>query len=118
MSKQRILMIVALCFVLIGTVAAGIPHEPKPDSVVTCAAVGLPMAVRTHTVPASISIDESECPTGSGVPGSCSICISSLQNQGCEIVDLVTEFIPRDFTNLPDRIMQQTATFQLSCESP
>ena len=116
MSKQRILRIVALCFVLLGTVAAGIPHEPKPDSVVTCAAVGLPMAVRTHTVPASI--DSGECPTGSGVPGSCSICISSLQNRGCEIVDLVTAFIPRDCTDLPNRNMQQTATFQLSCESP
>jgi hypothetical protein len=116
MSKQRILMIVALCFVLIGTVAVGVPHEPKPESVVTCAGVGLPMAVRTHTVPASI--DSSECPTGSGVPESCSACISSLQNQGCEVVDLVTEFIPRDHTLLPDRMVQQTATFQLSCESP
>ena len=27
MSRQQIFMIVALCFVLIGTVAAGIPHE-------------------------------------------------------------------------------------------
>jgi hypothetical protein len=34
MSKQRILMVVALCFVLIGTVAAGIPHELKPDSLI------------------------------------------------------------------------------------
>jgi hypothetical protein len=116
MSKQRILMIVGLCFVLIGTVAAGIPHEPKPNSVVSCSGYAWPMGVRTHTVP--VSIDSSECPTGSGVPGACSVCISSLQNQGCEIVDLVTEFIPRDHTVLPDRNEQQTATFQLSCERP
>ena len=116
MSKQRILMVLALCFVLIGTVAAGLPHELKPDSVVTCAGLGLPMGVRTHTVP--VSIDSSECPTGSGVPGACSACISSLQNQGCEIVDLATKFIPKDFTNLPSRDVRQTATFLLSCASP
>ena len=114
MSKQRILMIVALCFVLIGTVAAGRWREPRPDSVVSC--VGgfeTPMGIYTHTVPASI--DSTACRE---VPGACSPCIRSLENQGCEIVNLVTEFIPRDHTVLPDRNEQQTATFQLSCERP
>jgi hypothetical protein len=118
MSKQRILMIVALCFVLIGTVAAGIPHEPKPDSVVTCqGAVTNPMGIYTYTVPASI--DSSACAFSPPDQFSlCSPCIRSLENQGCEVVDLGTEFIPLNFTGLPDRTMQQTATFQLSCESP
>ena len=112
MSKQRILMIVALCFVLIGTVAAGIPQEPKPDSVVTCVSVdNASMAVLSR----SVQVDSSDCPS---VPGSCSLCIRSLENLGCEVVDLVTEFIPRDWTFLPDRIMMQTATFQLSCAGP
>ena len=60
MSKQRILMIVALCFMLIGTVAAGIPHEPKPDSVVSCLGdFNEPMGVATYTVP--VSIDSTAC---------------------------------------------------------
>jgi hypothetical protein len=114
MSKQRILMILALCFVLIGTVAAGIPHEPKPESVVTCLSLGLPMGVRDITV--SPSIDTAECPTGE--QETCAPCIESLVNQGCEIVDLATKFIPKDFTNLPSRDVRQTATFLLSCASP
>jgi hypothetical protein len=117
MSKQRILMIVAMCFVLIGTVAAGIPHEPKPDSVVTCVGLfGSPMVVDTYTFPTSI--DSTECvqtPTGFQP---CSPCIRSLENQGCEVVDLVTDSRPRVFSLEPDRTMAQAATFQLSCESP
>jgi len=112
MSKQRILMIVALCFVLIGTVAAGIPHQPKPDSIVVCVG-GEGMGVTTATVP--LSIDRSEC---SSFEQSCSPCIRSLENQGCEIVDLVTEFIPPLFSSLPQRGVQQSVTVQLSCESP
>jgi len=100
MSKQRILMILALCFVLIGTVAAGIPHEPKPESVVTCLSLGLPMGVRDITV--SPSIDTAECPTGE--QETCAPCIESL--------------VTKDFTNLPSRDVRQTATFLLSCASP
>jgi hypothetical protein len=113
MSKQRILMIVALCFVLIGTVAAGIPHEPKPNSVVSCSGYAWPMGVRTHTVPPAI--DTTECPTGGIEPGTCSPCIESLENQGCEIAGLATEFIPRDFA---EQLPQTAATFQLSCARP
>ena len=112
MSKQQILMVVALCFVLIGTVAAGIPHEPKPDSIVVCKGDG-EMGVVAATVP--LSVNRSEC---SSFEQSCSPCIRSLENQGCEVVDLVTEFIPPLFSSLPERGVFQSATFQLSCESP
>jgi len=116
MSKQRILMVVALCFVLIGTVAAGVPHEPKPDSVVVC--YGGPFAggmqISNSTVPDSI--DTTECLVEPGIW--CSPCIRSLENQGCEVVDLVTESIPQPWSSLPDRTMVQMATFQLSCASP
>jgi hypothetical protein len=116
MSKQRILMIVALCFVLIGTVAAGIPHEPKPDSVVTCygGPFGESIDVSNSTVPASI--DTTECLPAPGIW--CSPCIRSLENQGCEVVDLFTEYIPQPWSSEPLRTMWQSVTFQLSCESP
>jgi hypothetical protein len=118
MSKQRILMIVALCFVLIGTVAAGIPHEPKPDSVVTCqGAVTNPMGIYTYTVPASI--DSSACAFSPPDQFAlCSPCIRSLENQGCEVIDLATEFFALQYTQLPDRSVLQSATFQLSCAGP
>jgi hypothetical protein len=116
MSKQQILMIVALCFVLIGTVAAGIPHEPKPDSVVACLGghFGTGIEVSNFTVPASI--DTTECLPAPGIL--CSPCIRSLENQGCEVLDLVTEFTPQPWSSEPNRNMYQSVTFQLSCESP
>ena len=85
MSKQQILMVVAMCFVLMGAVAAGIPHEPKPDSVVGCFVAGGQYKVTALTVPESI--DESSCTPFSD--NSCSPCIRSLENQGCEVVEPV-----------------------------
>ena len=108
MSKQRILMIVALCFVLIGTVAAGIPHEPKPDSLVECVGFGH-YAVQGLTVTASI--DESECATFQLL--SCSTCIRSLENQGCEVDD-VNLFAISAASGDPF----SQSIFVLSCESP
>ena len=109
MSKQRILMIVALCFVLIGTVAAGIPHEPKPDSLVECLGFGQ-YVVHALTVPASI--DESECAPFLGL--SCSTCIRSLENQGCEVDDVNLSTI----TIADSGDMFSQSVFVLSCESP
>ncbi len=110
MSRQRILMIVALCFVLIGTVAARIPHDPKPDSVVGCFIAGGPYGVFALTVPESI--DESSCTPGSGDP--CSPCIRSLENQGCEVVEPVRT----TDAAVPGEGLFQFSTFVLSCEKP
>ena len=108
MSKQRILMIVALCFVLIGTVAAGIPHEPKPDSVVSClGAFGDPMNINTFSAP--VSIDSTECAKFHG--WNCSTCVRSLESQGCDILDV-------DTYNIPEDGRASKAVFVLSCESP
>ncbi len=109
MSKQRILMIVAICFVLLGTVAAGRGHrpEPKPDSVVGCFIAGGPYGVFALTVPESI--DESSC-----TPGLCSPCIRSLENQGCEVVEPVRT---KDELVLGEGVFQ-FSTFVLSCEQP
>ncbi len=108
MSKQRILMIVAICFVLMGTVAAGIPHEPKPDSVVQCVVVGGQYAVTGLTVPESI--DESSCTPFSGER--CSPCIRSLENQGCEVVEPQSVVLTTVDIDFPQSV------FVLSCEQP
>ena len=114
MSRQLILMVVALCFVLIGTVAAGIPHEPKPDSLVGCvapppSASGGPWEVHGLAVPARI--DESECVPFQGL--SCSICIRSLENQRCEVVNASVSAV----TPAEGGIVGVSA-FLLSCERP
>jgi len=112
MSKQRILMIVALCFVLIGTVAAGIPHDPKPDSVVGCFVDGGRYLVSALTIPESI--DESSCTPLSD--NSCSPCIRSLENQGCEVVEPVQTQVLMEPTTVP--FIFQFSTFVLSCARP
>ena len=110
MSKQRILMVVAMCFVLLGTVAAGRGRrsEPKPDSVVGCS--GGQYDVTALTVPESI--DESSCTPFSGNP--CSPCIRSLENRGCEVVEPVRT----TDVAVPGEGLFQFSTFVLSCEQP
>ncbi len=118
MSKQRILMVVAICFVLLGTVAAGRGprSEPKPDSLVGCVApppsasgTAAPWEVHGLAVPARI--DESECVPFQGL--SCSICIRSLENQRCEVVDASVSAV----TPAEGGIVGVSA-FLLSCERP
>ena len=112
MSKQRILMIVALCFVLIGTVAAGIPHDPKPDSVVACFVDRGQYQVYALTIPESV--DKSSCTPLSDI--SCSPCIRSLENQGCEVVQPVQHQLEAEPTIVPS--IFQFSTFVLSCAQP
>ena len=111
MSKHRILMVVAICFVLLGTVAAGRGRrsEPKPDSMVACVVVGGQYAVTGLTVPESI--DESSCTPF--MEERCSPCIRSLENQGCEVVEPQSVVLTATDTGL-----FQGSVFVLSCEQP
>ncbi len=108
MSKQRILMVVAVCFVLLGTVAAAREHDkrhkPKPDSVLTCGGGFGPISPNAITVP--VAIDTSGCQTDI-----CSQCLRSLENQGCEIIEFEV------FKALDDVILT-SIVFVLSCERP
>ena len=112
MSKQRILMVVALCFVLLGTIAAGRGRrsDPKPDSVVGCHVFDGQYSVTALTVPESI--DESSCAPFSNKR--CSPCIRSLENQGCEVVEPVRT----TDVAVPDEGLFQFSTFVLSCGQP
>ena len=113
MSKQRILMIVALCFVLIGTVAAGIPHEPKPDAIVSCHGdAGGGWLARWVTVPISVNRDACTSPQNQ-----CSPCVRSLEEQGCKVVEATVTNIPpaSDGALNTNNIGHPRASFLLSC---
>jgi hypothetical protein len=113
MSKQRILMVVAICFVLMGTVAAGRGRwsEPKPDSIVACVGA-VKFVVSGTTFPPSIdpAIDENECEWFAATGDNCSICIRSLEQQGCEVLDI-------DAINFTSPGKYE-AVFVLSCDQP
>ncbi len=112
MSKQRILTIVTMCFVILGTVAAGRGRmsEPKPDSVVACFVGGGQYQTTGLTVPESI--DESSCEPFANK--GCSPCIRSLESQGCTVVEPVRT----TDVAVPGEGLFQFSTFVLSCEKP
>ncbi len=122
MSKQRTLMIVAICFVLIGTVAAGRGRmsEPKPDSLVSCSGPvptgSGPLGdfiVTTRTLPPSIESSD-ECATFED--RSCSPCIRSLEHQGCDVIRV--DLLPRPFELFGFPTGYTESVFVLSCARP
>jgi len=121
MSKQRVLMIVAICFVLIGTVAAGRGRmsQPKPDSLVSCSGPvpteGGPLGefiVTARTLAASI--ESGECAAFDD--RSCSTCISSLEDQGCDVIRV--DLLPRPFELFGFPTGYTESVFVLSCARP
>ena len=128
MSKQRVLMVVATCFVLLGTVAAGVGRrsEPKPDSLVGC--IGAPAGgggvgryvVQNLTIPASFDAigcfdpEAPEFPIGAG--STCSACIQSLENQGCKVLDVNLSLADSGLFAQGVVVTLPHAVFVLSCE--
>ena len=114
MRKLSILFLAVAVYALmgIGVAAADPKGNEKPNSIVTCFSTSPDYFVGARTAPVFANLDQ--CSAFSD----CSPCIRSLENQGCEVLDLVTEFIPQSFSSLPTRTMFPTATFQLSCERP
>ncbi len=126
MSKQRILMAIVMSFALMGIVVAAHAdgkRQQKPDSIVLCRTALNPSQVyfvAARTAPASVNLDQCS------QPSDCSPCVRSLENQGCKIVDVVTDFpdhLPLAGASYLGRrrtagFGTQTATFLLSCEKP
>ncbi len=128
MSKQKILMVGALCLVLLGTVAAGRGRrsEPKPDSLVGC--IGAPAGgggvgryvVQNLTIPTSFDAigcfdpEAPEFPIGAG--STCSACIQSLENQGCKVLDVNLSLADSGLFAQGVVVTLPHAVFVLSCE--
>ena len=121
MSRQRTFILVGVCFVLLGTVAAGRGRmsEPKPDSLVSCSGpvptgsgpIG-DFLVTTRTLPASIESDE----CAPFEDRSCSTCIRSLERQGCDTIRV--DLLPRPFELFGFPAGYTESVFVLSCARP
>ena len=91
------------------------------ESIVTCGFGALPgvidvplgglYTVLARSVPTSV--DVAECAFGESAQSPCHSCITSLENQGCKVVDRVTEH----FAVLPSSSAAMT-TYMLSCVQP
>ena len=121
MSKQRAFIVVGVCFVLLGTVAAGRGRwsEAKPDSLVSCSGpvptTEGPLGefiVTARTLPTSIESDG--CATFED--RSCSTCIRSLEHRGCDVIRV--DLLPRPFELFGFPTGYTESVFVLSCARP
>jgi hypothetical protein len=106
--KKIVILTLSVCALLwiSGASAGKYPGKNSPESVVTCGPAGEYLVV---TKSISKAIDEEQCRTHhTGGPDPCSPCISSLENQGCEMIDVVVE------TNDSETLL----TYLLSCVKP
>ncbi len=112
---KRILVVVLALLALVwasslaaGNSVAGMSSArdaPSPESTVTCGGVGFdwPYGVIGKSVADTVSTEQCN--------GSCASCITSLENQGCKVVDtVVAEPALEGWT--------MTIIYQLSCVSP
>ncbi len=82
-------------------------RQRKPNSIVTCVAVGPFYGVGSRTAPASVNLDQCSGPVAPEID--CSPCIRSLENQGCKVVEAITNFEPQGSLRV---------NFLLSCAKP
>ena len=116
---KRLLLPTVLC-TLVGFPSIAFAKDKilGADSFLTCGFGALPgtppvvngglYGVLAHTTPPSI--DTSQCVIGDN-PSLCNPCITSLKNQGCKVLDIVTDQFG-DVTNIRSGAMM---TFLLSC---
>jgi len=101
MKKIIISILAVLAFSWTPVVSA----EQSPESVVTCVNAGENYFIYSKSI--SGAINEEQCKT-SNPEYTCSPCISSLEDQGCKVVDVIVENVAGE-TNL---------TYLLSCTAP
>lgn len=80
------IFVVSALFWISGASAGKYPGKHSPESVVTCVSAGEPYFIVSKSI--SGAINEEQCQTKSP-DHTCSPCVSSLEDQGCEIVDVV-----------------------------
>ena len=100
------IFVVSALFWISGASAGKYPGKNSPESVVTCVNAGAPYLIYSKSI--SGAINEEQCQTSSP-DHTCSPCISSLENQGCKLVDVVVENVAVGETSL---------TYLLSCVTP
>ena len=110
MKKIVISIFVVSALFCISAVSAGkYPGKDSPESVVTCASAEGTYLVLNKSMSGAINTDQCKTHHSGQHPDPCSLCISSLENQGCKMVDVVV-----DNAAGGDRLL----TYLLSCVKP
>ena len=99
---------------LSGVAIADIPIRQSAESIVTCASAGTHL-VLSRSIAEGFNVDLCRS-FDSGGPDACAPCITSLEAQGCKVVDVVaTNAITNPDTGIQSASM---ATSLVSCVSP
>lgn len=104
MKKIMILILSVLAF----SWTPGVSADQSPESVVKCMDGGGRFLVVAKSISEAINAEQCNPYSDSQTLYWCSACISSLENQGCKLIDVVVENIEKN-TRL---------TYLLSCVKP
>jgi hypothetical protein len=96
-----ILVVVAFCWISVVS-AENRRGEESPESFVTCGS-GNGAGIADRSVPGTISVEQC-VPFGDS---HCALCITSLEDQGCNIIDVFVTHVEKGHT---------TTTYLLSCD--
>jgi hypothetical protein len=106
MKKIIIMLLVLSVFSWISVVSAdNFPAKESPESMLTCHGGG----ISSHSVPGNINTEQC-IPYGDS---HCALCITSLEGQGCKIVDVVLTHVPVEGGG--EVVIWPMATYFLSC---
>jgi len=105
MKKIIISLLAVLAFSWTPVVSA----EQSPESVVTCASAEGTYLILNKSISGDINTDQCKTHHSGQHPDPCSPCISSLEHQGCKMVDVVVDNVTGG-----DRLL----TYLLSCVAP
>jgi hypothetical protein len=107
-------ILVVLAFAWISGVSADKGSKKQsPESIVTCAIAGGSYLILSRSVHDTINTGQCKTWDPDEAPDPCSPCISSLENQGCKIVDVVM-----GSQLVGEGSSETTVTYLLSCVKP
>lgn len=114
--KNLYLVIIAVlaCSWVSGVSADKDSGKHSPESIVACLGGGN-LLVLHRSIPESINVEQCKLWAPDQVPDPCASCITSLENQGCKIIDVVVTNIARD-PNVGN--FDLAATYMMSCVKP
>ena len=108
MKKIMILILAVLAFSWTPVVSA----DQSPESVVQCMHGGGRFLVVAQSISEAINAEQCNPHSDSQTLYWCSACISSLENQGCKLVDVDVALLQENSRN------QTVLTYLLSCVKP
>ena len=117
MNKTWYVMLTILAVSLNSSVLAdNKTGKQSPETIVTCMGRVAPMAILATSIPEAVNVERCRTATQSNPPDLCAPCITSLEDQGCIVIDNIVTNLVTDVTDING--VQALATWTMSCVKP